>query len=79
LFVGVGAAHLPGSRGVIELLRKKGYTLRPIIMQNRDADKKDSIEKIRVPVVFNTVHTDDDFITMNLPGHLYKKKFIQQY
>jgi uncharacterized protein YbaP (TraB family) len=27
IFVGVGAAHLPGSQGVIELLRKKGYTL----------------------------------------------------
>ena len=32
LFVGVGAAHLPGTRGVIELLRKMGYTLRPIKM-----------------------------------------------
>ncbi|HEU4633128.1 MAG TPA: TraB/GumN family protein, partial [Flavisolibacter sp.] len=28
LFVGVGAAHLPGERGVIELLRRKGYKLR---------------------------------------------------
>jgi len=27
LFVGVGAAHLPGERGVIELLKKMGYTL----------------------------------------------------
>lgn len=26
----VGAAHLPGERGLIELLRKKGFTLKPI-------------------------------------------------
>ena len=36
LFVGVGAAHLPGERGVIELLRRKGYKLRPIYMSSRD-------------------------------------------
>ena len=30
IFVGVGAAHLPGEGGVIDLLRKKGYTVRPV-------------------------------------------------
>lgn len=30
LFCAVGAAHLPGEKGVIELLRKKGYTVEPI-------------------------------------------------
>jgi len=28
--IAVGAAHLPGRKGVIELLRKKGYILRPV-------------------------------------------------
>jgi uncharacterized protein YbaP (TraB family) len=28
-FIAVGAAHLPGEEGVIELLRKKGYTVEP--------------------------------------------------
>ena len=27
VFIAVGAAHLPGSNGIIELLKKKGYTL----------------------------------------------------
>jgi uncharacterized protein YbaP (TraB family) len=30
LFTAVGALHLPGDEGVINLLRKKGYTLTPI-------------------------------------------------
>lgn len=75
LFVGVGAAHLPGKRGVIELLRKKGYKLRPIIMQDRDAEKKDSIDKMKVPVVFKPVVTEDSLIQMQLPGPLYKRSF----
>ncbi len=73
LFVGVGAAHLPGDRGVIELLRKKGYKLRPIFMQNRDAAQKDKIDKLRVPVKFNQVSTPDEFVKMMLPGELFKR------
>ena len=30
LFIAVGAAHLPGPEGVINLLRKKGYKVRAI-------------------------------------------------
>ncbi|HVX51059.1 MAG TPA: TraB/GumN family protein [Chitinophagaceae bacterium] len=78
LFVGVGAAHLPGPRGVIELLRKKGYKLRPIIMQNRDAARKDAIDKMRVPVTFQPVATGDSMITMLMPGPLYNKNTGKQ-
>lgn len=73
LFVGVGAAHLPGPRGVIEMLRKKGYTLRPIIMQDRDAAKKDEIDQLRVPVSFSPVNTADGVVSMQLPGPLYRR------
>src|SRR6516225_7906865 len=52
LFVGVGAAHLPGKRGVIELLRRKGYDLRPISMRDQDALQRDDIDKVKVPVNF---------------------------
>jgi uncharacterized protein len=31
LFCAVGAAHLPGETGVLALLRKKGYTVEPVI------------------------------------------------
>jgi uncharacterized protein YbaP (TraB family) len=74
LFVGVGAAHLPGPRGVIELLRRKGYTLRPIFMQDRDASQKEEIDKLKVPVVFGPQTTNDGRIELQLPGKLYKRE-----
>lgn len=72
LFVGVGAAHLPGERGVIEMLRSKGYRLRPIFMGTRDSKQKDAVEKIRVPVVFSAQNADDNFYKVDVPGKLYQ-------
>ncbi len=72
LFVGVGAAHLPGKRGVIELLRKMGYRLRPIRMKDRAAVQKEAIDKLRSPVVFATRQSEDGFFSVDMPGPLYK-------
>ncbi|HEY6503948.1 MAG TPA: TraB/GumN family protein [Chitinophagaceae bacterium] len=72
LFVGVGAAHLPGNRGVIEMLRNMGYKLRPVKMGERDSQHKNSVEKIRVPVVFTTQAADDGFFKVDIPGKFYK-------
>lgn len=71
LFVGVGAAHLPGQRGVIELLRKAGYTLRPIKISERDSRHKEEIDNIRIPVQFRKETSDDGFFSVNMPGKLY--------
>src|SRR5205814_8713750 len=68
LFVGVGAAHLPGNRGVIELLRKMGYKLRPVKMGERDSQHKSSVEKLRVPVSFATQAADDGLFKVDIPG-----------
>lgn len=70
LFVGVGAAHLPGDRGVIEILRRKGYKLRPIYMQDRDAAQKDAIDSLRVPVAFATQFAADSLFSVSVPGKL---------
>lgn len=35
----VGAGHLPGQKGVLQLLKDKGYTLRPIANQRPDESK----------------------------------------
>lgn len=72
LFAAVGAAHLPGPRGIIEILRAKGYTLRPIQMTDRDADQKESIDKLNVPVSFTKQTADDGFYTVDMPGPLFK-------
>jgi uncharacterized protein YbaP (TraB family) len=72
LFAGVGAAHLPGPRGIIELLRKKGYHLRPIKMPDRDALQKETVDKMKVPVKFTTQISDDGFYSVAMPGPLYK-------
>ncbi|HLK30464.1 MAG TPA: TraB/GumN family protein [Puia sp.] len=74
LFVGVGAAHLPGKRGVIELLRQKGYKLRPISIQSRDASQRDDIDKMKVPVNFSSFNSDDGCFSVKLPGKLYKRE-----
>ncbi len=72
LFVGVGAAHLPGRRGVIELLRSMGYSLRPIQMTDRDAAQKEVVDKMKVPVHFSRQTADDGFFSVAMPGPLFK-------
>jgi uncharacterized protein YbaP (TraB family) len=68
LFVGVGCAHLPGKRGVIEMLRAKGYKLRPVKMGERDGLQKDAIDKVRVPVTFTSIKADDGAFEVEIPG-----------
>lgn len=70
LFAGVGAAHLPGKEGVIELLRAKGYTLRPVVMQNRNAARKEYIDSLTVPVLFRRQYAADSFFSVAAPGRL---------
>ena len=41
-------------------------------MQDRDATAKESVEQLKVPVSFKTVTTDDGFISVKMPGPLYK-------
>lgn len=72
LFAAVGAAHLAGPRGIIELLRKKGYTVRPVFMTDRDAGQKEAIDKLKVPVSFTTQTAGDGIFTVDMPGPLYK-------
>ncbi len=71
LFVGVGAAHLPGERGVIEILRRQGYKLRPVKMGERAGKDKDLVDKIRVPVTFRTETADDGLFKVDIPGKFY--------
>ncbi len=67
----MGAAHLPGDRGVIEMLREMGYTMRPIKMVDRDAVQKSQLEKLTVPVVFKKQMAADSAYSIAVPGTLY--------
>ena len=40
-FIAVGALHLPGEDGLIELLSQKGYELSPVIMKMPETEKMD--------------------------------------
>jgi len=58
--------------GVIEILRRKGYKLRPVKMGERASREKDLVEKIRVPVVFTADSADDGLFKVDIPGRFYK-------
>lgn len=73
LFSGVGAAHLPGDNGVIELLRKKGYTVEhvaPKVTKKSAAIREELDQQIKA-VSFQKQTARDSLFSANLPGKLY--------
>ncbi|PBQ34412.1 hypothetical protein CNR22_22410 [Sphingobacteriaceae bacterium] len=73
LFSGVGAAHLPGDEGVIELLRKKGYTVEPITpkVSKKSTTIREELDQQIKPVSFQKQFIPDSLFSVNLPGKLY--------
>ncbi|MGE0567458.1 MAG: TraB/GumN family protein [Bacteroidia bacterium] len=72
LFSGVGAAHLPGDEGVIEMLRKLGYTVNPVYPKmskkaNKQIEKYNTLNK---SMTYVTNHAADSLFTVNTPGKL---------
>jgi hypothetical protein len=45
LFAGMGCAHLPGEKGVIESLRRLGYTVEPMDKGSRNTRRRDKLER----------------------------------
>jgi uncharacterized protein YbaP (TraB family) len=74
LFTGIGAAHLAGPNGVIELLKSKGYTLTPVTQFYGKISKtfKEKIEQIRIPQMFKTQKSSDGVFEVFMPGVLYE-------
>jgi len=73
VFAGIGAAHLPGEQGVIDLLRKKGYTVKPLVSKATGEGKrlKQKFEEKRRENEYSTYGPEDDFFTIDLPNKLY--------
>lgn len=74
LFTGVGAAHLPGNKGMINMLREKGYSVRPVNSKSgRTAEKmKEKIEQTVVPLAYSMRFSPDSVFSVELPGPLYE-------
>jgi uncharacterized protein YbaP (TraB family) len=73
VFMAVGAAHLPGSEGVIEVLRQRGYTVSPIQDKRTDYAKgeKDRLDSIYTSVDYNKASAPNNTFTMAWPDKLY--------
>jgi uncharacterized protein YbaP (TraB family) len=74
LFAGVGAAHLPNSYGVINLLREKGYTVSPVSTAKTKYgnEVKDKLEETFITQEFTKQTSYDGLYSTMLPGPLYE-------
>ncbi len=73
VFTGIGAAHLPGQKGVIAMLRKLGYTVRPLVSRstNKGLELKEKFEAKVKENIYAATGPDDGFFTIDLPNKLY--------
>ena len=80
VFSGVGAAHLPGEQGMIEMLRRKGYTVTPLKSRQSSYGKKVKvkIEDTFIEPVLKKHHTDDQFLAIKSFEELRELNFFGQ-
>lgn len=74
LFAGIGAAHLPNTYGVINLLREMGYRVESVQDDKTDFGRgtKDRLEETFITQDFTTKNSFDGSFKMDLPGPLYE-------
>jgi len=74
LFAGIGAAHLPNSYGVINLLREKGYSVTPVSNAKSDFGKrtKERLEETFITQKFEKRTSFDGSFSTHVPGPLYE-------
>lgn len=70
LFAAVGCAHLPGDSGVIEFLRRKGFTLTPVYDNIGDYafKQKQKLESTNTAVSFKKYVSHNGELSFQLPG-----------
>ncbi|WP_452602818.1 TraB/GumN family protein [Pontimicrobium sp. MEBiC06410] len=66
VFAGVGAAHLPGKKGMLNLLREKGYTVKPLLSKRTKKGKetKQALENFVAIPSLKMYTTPDGFISL---------------
>ncbi|MCS6824272.1 MAG: TraB/GumN family protein [Cytophagaceae bacterium] len=77
MFSALGAAHLPGERGVIELLRKYGYNVRPVDNSIHNVKQKEKIDNIAVELKHITHTATDSLYKVDVPGNLLEFNYIK--
>lgn len=74
IFTGIGAAHLPGEEGAIELLRNMGYNVRPVSTKSSSKAHKmrKKYETLYRAIPFEPSKSIDGFVQVNTPGYMYE-------
>ena len=73
LFIGIGAAHLANSKGVIGLLRSMGYIVQPAkrTFSEKAKSQKEKLSKLKKPVPFTYSYSTELFQLVT-PGKVYE-------
>ncbi len=73
VFAGIGAAHLPGEQGVLQLLRKKGYTVEPLLSEATQKGRmlKQKFENKIRNTNYKKYGPEDGSFQLLLPSELY--------
>ena len=75
IFSGVGAAHLAGENGMIEMLREKGYTVNPVGFNKSSSASKtfNKIKKSSVDMPTSKHQSEDGRIKLESIGKFYEE------
>lgn len=78
LFSAVGAAHLGGEKGVIAMLRERGYTVKPLFsdITKKAIETKKQIDDKVIEVQFREQTAADNFFTAQLPNKMYELNIL---
>lgn len=71
MFAGMGCAHLPGTSGVIEMLRNLGYEVEPISKGERDAKRREKLENTIYKRDYKPFTTKDGQLSFVTPSPVY--------
>ena len=80
VFAGVGAAHLPGDKGMINMLRQRGYRVKALTSQQSDYSKteKSKLDSLFVTPELKMHYTPDGFMGLNTYDELRELSYAGQ-
>ncbi len=80
VFAGVGAAHLAGEKGMLQMLEDRGYTVKPLTSKQTDfaLKAKAKLEDLHVQPYLNSYSTPDGFITIKTFDELREFVYKEQ-